>query len=119
MLRIDRTIIAQGSRNRTQNSIEGKIYGKAGLHGSLPCRPYPSALLMNGQRLSEQAEPVLHHEQPLVAPQLTHFRQVPLRTIVNCLHSGQGSPSYPFTLALCTSVRVRVSRLISTCLATL
>ncbi len=33
------------------------------------------------------------YEQPLVAPQFTHFRQVPLRTMLNCLHSGQGSPS--------------------------
>lgn len=30
---------------------------------------------------------------PLVAPQEMHFRQVPLRTIVNCPHSPQASPS--------------------------
>jgi len=35
----------------------------------------------------------LPYEHPLVAPQLTHLRQVPFRTMVNCLHSGQGSPS--------------------------
>lgn len=30
---------------------------------------------------------IADHEQPLVAPQLSHFKQVPLRTILNCLHS--------------------------------
>ena len=30
---------------------------------------------------------------PLVDPQLAHFMQVPLRTIVNWPHSGQLSPS--------------------------
>jgi len=33
------------------------------------------------------------HEQPLVAPQVLHFRQVPLRTSVKLPHSPQGSPS--------------------------
>lgn len=33
------------------------------------------------------------YEQPLVAPQETHFRQVPLRTIIIWPHSGHGSPS--------------------------
>ena len=32
-------------------------------------------------------------EQPLVVPQVSHLRQVPLRTMVNCPHSRQGSPS--------------------------
>src|SRR5262245_40818381 len=39
------------------------------------------------------------HEQPLVAPQEMHFRQVPLRTMVNWPHSVQGSPSYPLMRA--------------------
>jgi len=31
--------------------------------------------------------------QPLVAPQLVHFKHEPLRTIVNWPHSPHGSPS--------------------------
>jgi hypothetical protein len=31
--------------------------------------------------------------QPLVLPQVSHFSQVPLRTMVIAPHSGQGSPS--------------------------
>lgn len=31
--------------------------------------------------------------QPVVAPQVSHFRQVPLRTSVMFWHSGHGSPS--------------------------
>ena len=30
---------------------------------------------------------------PDVVPQASHFKQVPLRTMVNCPHSRQGSPS--------------------------
>ena len=37
--------------------------------------------------------------QPLVEPQVSHFRQVPLRTIVNCPHSRHMSPSYPLSRA--------------------
>jgi len=33
------------------------------------------------------------YEQPVVLPQLSHFRQVPLRTRVKLAHSGQLSPS--------------------------
>ena len=33
------------------------------------------------------------HEQPLVPPQVLHFRQVPLRTRVKLPHSPQLSPS--------------------------
>ena len=47
-------------------------------------------------------------------PQLSHLRHMPFRTIMNCLHSAQGSPSYPFWRASCTSVIVTVSRCIST-----
>lgn len=32
-------------------------------------------------------------EQPVVLPQVSHFRQVPLRTRVKLPHSGQLSPS--------------------------
>ena len=36
---------------------------------------------------------VLSHQlQPLVAPQVSHFRQVPLRTMVKLEHSEQASP---------------------------
>jgi hypothetical protein len=33
------------------------------------------------------------HEQPVVEPQVSHFRQVPLRTSVKFWHSGQASPT--------------------------
>jgi len=33
------------------------------------------------------------HEQPVVEPQVSHFRQVPLRTSVKFWHSGQDSPT--------------------------
>ena len=33
------------------------------------------------------------HEHPLVEPQVSHFRQVPLRTMVKLPHSEQLSPS--------------------------
>jgi len=33
------------------------------------------------------------YEHPLVSPQVMHFKQVPLRTSVNCLQFWQGSPS--------------------------
>lgn len=32
-------------------------------------------------------------EQPVVLPQVSHFRQVPLRTSVKFAHSGQASPT--------------------------
>ncbi len=32
-------------------------------------------------------------EQPVVEPQVSHFRQVPLRTSVKLAHSGQLSPT--------------------------
>lgn len=36
---------------------------------------------------------VIRHEQPLVEPQVSHFRQVPFRTIVKFAHSGHETPS--------------------------
>jgi hypothetical protein len=33
------------------------------------------------------------YEQPVVEPQVSHFRQVPLRTRVKLAQLGQGSPS--------------------------
>ncbi len=41
----------------------------------------------------------LHYEQPLVAPQVLHFMQVPLRTKVKFPQSPHGSPSYPLIRA--------------------
>lgn len=38
-------------------------------------------------------ETVGRHEQPEVEPQVSHFRQVPLRTMVKLPHSVQASPS--------------------------
>ena len=34
--------------------------------------------------------------RPVVAVQVSHFRQAPLRTMVKLLHSGQDSPTSPF-----------------------
>lgn len=44
-----------------------------------------------GRSLEEEL--VRIYEQPVVPPQLSHFRQVPLRTSVKLPHSGQLSPS--------------------------
>jgi len=33
------------------------------------------------------------YEQPVVEPQVSHFRQVPFRTSVKFAHSGQDSPT--------------------------
>ena len=33
------------------------------------------------------------YEQPVVEPQVSHFKQVPLRTSVKFAHSGQASPT--------------------------
>src|SRR5258708_25819982 len=38
--------------------------------------------------------------QPLVPPQVSHLRQVPLRNRVKLPHSPQLSPSYPFMRAV-------------------
>lgn len=39
------------------------------------------------------AKDASYQEQPVVVPQVMHFRQVPLRTMVNCPQSPHGSPS--------------------------
>jgi hypothetical protein len=48
-------------------------------------------------RCGRQCRPC--YEQPVVEPQVSHFRQVPLRTRVKLAQLGQGSPSYPFSRA--------------------
>ncbi len=50
------------------------------------------------QSAGQSPDPTTHvsngsHEHPLVAPQVTHLRQVPLRTSVRLPHSSHGSPS--------------------------
>lgn len=55
---------------------------------------FPFALVPGGrQPRSGAAGPVAPYEQPVVPPQVSHFRQVPLRTSVKFPHSGQLSPS--------------------------
>ena len=39
-------------------------------------------------------------EQPVVVPQVLHFRQVPFRTSVKLPHSSQAAPSYPCCRAI-------------------
>jgi hypothetical protein len=60
--------------------------------GGLPCcqkaeRPERVRPLKIASRLARC------YEQPLVEPQVSHFRQVPLRTMVKLPHSEQLSPS--------------------------
>ena len=43
--------------------------------------------------LPRHGNSVSPYEQPLVEPQVSHFRQVPLRTMVKLPHSEQLSPS--------------------------
>jgi len=51
---------------------------------AVPARPRERLML---------AKSALYQEHPVVVPQVTHLRQVPLRTMVNWPHSPQGSPS--------------------------
>src|SRR5258708_37300348 len=44
--------------------------------------------------------------QPVVPPQVVHLRHVPLRTMVKLPHSGQASPSKPFSFAVNADPRV-------------
>ena len=53
---------------------------------SLKGRLIHQELSLQGQELSDQL-------QPLVAPQVSHLRHVPLRTMVNWPHSEHISPS--------------------------
>lgn len=43
--------------------------------------------------ISSQSTDLIAYEQPLVEPQVSHLRQVPLRTMVKLPHSEQLSPS--------------------------
>jgi hypothetical protein len=64
----------------TQKEARAGVPGPAGLGGGRL-----NALLRAASRLC--------HEQPVVEPQVSHFRQVPLRTRVKLAQLGQGSPS--------------------------
>jgi hypothetical protein len=55
-------------------------------------------------RVSFRHEISLEDLEPVVDPHVSQRMQVPLRTSVKCPHTGQGSPSYPFILATCTSL---------------
>jgi aldehyde dehydrogenase (NAD+) len=57
-----------------------ELFEQAGLHERL--------LDYGGNLLARRA-----YEHPVVDPQVSHFRQVPLRTRVECPQAGQGSPS--------------------------
>jgi hypothetical protein len=67
----------------------------------VPIHPKPSdistSLIVNAQGEPTDAVGQLH---PLVEPQVSHFKQVPLRTIVNDPHSRHISPSYPLNRAV-------------------
>ena len=67
----------------------------------VPIHPRPSdistSLIVNAQGEPTGAAGQLH---PLVEPQVSHFKQVPLRTIVNDPHSRHMSPSYPLNRAV-------------------
>ena len=57
-----------------------------------------------------RAAVVARQLHPLVPPQVSHFRHVPLRTMVKLPHSLQLSPSYPFIRAIsrCASMMTAV-----------
>ncbi len=73
-----------GSRRGQKNGPGIEMPGPAGLGGG------SLALLRWEVRHRPYAS---HHEQPVVEPQVSHFRQVPLRTRVKLAQLGQGSPS--------------------------
>jgi hypothetical protein len=51
-------------------------------------------------------EVIENYEQPLVAPQPRHFKQVPFLTSLNSLQLWQASPSYPCIRAILTASAV-------------
>ncbi len=59
----------------------------------------PQAWEEEGYCLIRQTLPSARYEQPVVEPQVSHFKQVPLRTRVKLAQFGHGSPSYPLSRA--------------------
>src|SRR4029078_11423904 len=57
----------------------------------------PTAEAPRGTRVHNATHAQL---QPVVPPQVVHLRHVPLRTMVKLPHSGQASPSKPFSFAV-------------------
>jgi hypothetical protein len=61
------------------------------------------------QRVDGRVKPGLamdgqsHQLHPVVAPQVSHLRQVPLRTMVKLPHSGQAWQTQPFMRAFAVS----------------
>lgn len=74
-----------GSKQRAAILFVHKQKGGSGF----PLPPFHRPASLPGERSVED------QLQPVVDPQLSHFRQVPLRTRVMLPHSPQGSPSYP------------------------
>ena len=66
----------------------GGVIMQFGMYEGAPraVRPPTAPLHPNRQRPLDQL-------QPEVAPQVSHLRHVPLRTMVKLPHSGQASPS--------------------------
>ena len=50
-------------------------------------------LFVKSRLIQQNAHQRQDQEQPLVEPQVSHLRQVPLRTMVKLPHSAQLSPS--------------------------
>ena len=76
------------------------VAGPGGLPNPGNLLPAAPAVLGTGATIAAGAEiPATYatsnadHEHPLVDPQVSHFRQVPLRTSVKLPHSPQESPS--------------------------
>jgi hypothetical protein len=72
------------------------IYRLIGMAGEKEARASGArAAGLGGGRLNALLRAVRYpcHEQPVVEPQVSHFRQVPLRTRVKLAQLGQGSPS--------------------------
>ena len=81
----------------------GKRFRFAGLRGvarpdaDCETQTLPAVPCKTGKRrlaaLPREGRALAPYEQPLVAPQVSHFRQVPLRARVKLPHSEHGSPS--------------------------
>ena len=89
-------IMASASPPPADNSIiadkrQAFLHVSGGLSGQIAC---PLGIFPYMPNWSDRDQ-----LQPLVEPQVSHFRQVPLRTIVNCPHSRHMSPSYPLSRA--------------------
>ena len=78
---------------RPQDLLECEFPTVRGWPAALGKAPSASRTRDGQSGASVLPNPLKHQEQPVVVPQVMHFKHVPLRTMVNWPQSPQGSPS--------------------------